>query len=446
MRVRVARWQVFVLFLCLGGAGTLWAQPSFVATPLTEMGVDRTYFGFSGGLYANGSNTMPADHAAAGAIHAARIQPLDANGNPSPSGRIVLLSIGMSHTTQEFCAVNDDKPCNAWTFIGQSLTDPDVHPTTLALVNGAHSGHDAKFWISPDLPDYDRVRDVDLAAQGVTEAQVQAVWLKEADIAPTVSLPDPGADAYFLETELGNILRSARMRYPNLQCVFIASRSYAGYATTTLNPEPYAYESGFAVKWLIQAQIDQMANGGTIVDPRAGDLNYDTVAPWIAWGPYFWADGTIPRGMDGLVWELEDFDPKDGTHPSTSGETKAGSMLLDFFKNDPRTRPWFPALRNTTATPTSGPAGGSGITVTGTGFESGVALNVGGVAATILNAMPTEITATTPPLPGGTLNDVVVINPDSTTGTISHGFFADFLDVPQTDIFHGVVASIFRAG
>jgi hypothetical protein len=35
------------------------------------------------------------------------------------------------------------------------------------------------------------------------------------------------------------------------------------------------------MKWLIEAQIDQMANGGTIVDERAGDLIYNTVAPYL---------------------------------------------------------------------------------------------------------------------------------------------------------------------
>lgn len=36
----------------------------------------------------------------------------------------------------------------------------------------------------------------------------------------------------------------------------MSSRTYGGYATTELNPEPYAYQSGFSVKWLVQDQLE----------------------------------------------------------------------------------------------------------------------------------------------------------------------------------------------
>lgn len=341
--------------VCLCAAAVAQGAPSFSATPLTDMGA-QSYLGFSGGLYSNGSNQAPADHAVAGALKAALVRPLDTNGNPSPTGKVVLLSIGMSNTTQEFCAQGNPQPCNSWSFMGQAAADPSVNRTTLAIVNGAQGGKAATFWDSPTDPDYDRVRDTDLLPAGLTEAQVEVAWLKVANISPTRSLPSSTADAYTLETEMGNIVRALKVRYPNLQLVYLSSRTYGGYATTNLNPEPYAYESGFAVKWLIQAQIDQMANSGAIVDARAGDLNYNTVAPWIAWGPYLWADGANPRS-DGLTWQPADVRPDDGTHPSTSGQQKVGALLLSFFKAAPTAQSWFPAnalpMANFSFAPTS---------------------------------------------------------------------------------------------
>ena len=61
--------------------------------------------------------------------------------------------------------------------------------------------------------------------------------------------------------------------------------------------------------------------------------------PWIAWGPYLWADGVNGRS-DGLVYTREDLE-SDGTHPSTSGRKKVAELLLDFFKRDSTAQGWF---------------------------------------------------------------------------------------------------------
>jgi lysophospholipase L1-like esterase len=55
-----------------------------------------------------------------------------------------------------------------------------------------------------------------------------------------------------------------------------------------------------------------------------------------------WADGLTPR-QDGLIWECDDF-RDDGTHPSPKGRQKVATLLLDFFKTELTTQPWF--IRN----------------------------------------------------------------------------------------------------
>jgi hypothetical protein len=305
--------------------------------PLIDMG-NRLYHGFTGGLYAGG-NTIPAAHAAEGAARARNVVPRNGAGSPSASGKIVLMSIGMSNTTQEWCDFASSPVCNSWSFTGQAVADNGVDHSSLVVVDGAKGSQTAANWANPASPNYDRIRDTVLADQGLTEAQVQVIWLKVANPMPTVSLPSGNADAILLLEQMGDIARVLANRYPSLQIIFVSSRSFAGYATVQLNPEPYAYEAGFAVKWLIQAQIDQMANGGTIVDHRPGNLNYNTTVPWLAWGPYLWADGTNPRS-DGLIYLDTEFE-SDGTHPNTAGETKIGGQILAFFKSDPRASCWF---------------------------------------------------------------------------------------------------------
>ena len=116
---------------------------------------------------------------------------------------------------------------------------------------------------------------------------------------------------------------------------YLSSRSYAGYAGTDLNPEPFAYEGAFAVRWLIQDQI-------------AGkpELNYDAAkgevkSPLLLWGPYLWADGETPRKADGLIYKREDLRDDDGTHPSDTGRQKVSEQLLKFLKTDPTAKSWF---------------------------------------------------------------------------------------------------------
>jgi hypothetical protein len=87
------------------------------------------------------------------------------------------------------------------------------------------------------------------------------------------------------------------------------------------------------------------------------------------------------------------------------------------------------------------------MTITGAGFQIGATVAIGGVAATGVSVSSAAyVTAVVPALPPGTLNDVVVTNPDTSSTMLPDGWFSDFLDVPQPDPFHPYVETLFRAG
>jgi len=128
------------------------------------------------------------------------------------------------------------------------------------------------------------------------------------------------------------VVKNIKQKYPNCKIVYCSSRTYGGYETTSLNPEPYAYESGFSVKWLIEKQI--------VGDTSLVCIGTNPKAPWLSWGPYLWANGINPRS-DGLIWLIDDFVTSDRTHPSASGQKKVADLLLNFLKTDLTARNWF---------------------------------------------------------------------------------------------------------
>lgn len=286
--------------------------------PLTELA--GTYKGEPGGLYPGGVNLPPWTHDSAGMAIAHGYVPLDTLGLlDSVNGAWVLLSIGMSNTNLEFGQLMNDL-----------LGDTTLHPY-LRFVNGAQGGWAAEemkydtsgYWTFPDS----RLRWV-----GLHPIQVQAIWLKNVHQGPSGTFP---GEAMALRDDLRDVVRLLKIRYPNLRQVFVSSRIYAGYASSGGSPEPYAYESGFANRWLIEAQLD--GNDSLNYDPSQGVVN----APWIGWGPYLYADGTTPRASDGLQWDCADFNQTDGTHPATGGIAKVANLLNDFFRASPHATPWF---------------------------------------------------------------------------------------------------------
>jgi hypothetical protein len=94
-------------------------------------------------------------------------------------------------------------------------------------------------------------------------------------------------------------------------------------------------------------------------------------------------------------------------------------------------------------TPASGPAaGGNSLDIAGTDFADPTTMTVGGVPTPVTFVDDHTLTSTSPALAPGTVNDIVVTTPDSTTGTLIKGWVSDFLDVPGGHQFYAFVTTL----
>ncbi len=286
-------------------------------TPLTELG-NNLYQGKKGGLYPDG-NTRPTNVVQADMEIAKQIQPLNKEGDPdSENGKIVFLSIGNMITSMEFQA-----------FRRIAGSDPLKNPK-VTVVNGAMEGVAASGVATRETDLYWKGIQGILNNSDLSPQQVQVVWLKDNNQAQRFF---PG-NAENLEQDLKIGVQNLKREYVNLKIVYVSSSGYDGYDVTRDIPEPYAYETGFGVKWLIEAQL----NGDPELnhDPSKGPVK----APLLRWGPYLWADGTNQRKVDNLSWQCSDFDDT-GTNPSDTGQGKVAQLLLNFLQRDPVARTWY---------------------------------------------------------------------------------------------------------
>ena len=167
------RMAAFGLLISIASSATAQNcdETSVGFVPLHDL-ADGSYRGFQGGLYPGGELVRPAAHDAAGLGQSARVIPRDGFGNPDPEGAIVFLSIGLSNTTQEFQE-----------FLVLVQDDDTLNPQ-LVIVDGAQGGQAAEDILSLNAPYWTHV-DEQLAEAGVTVDQVQVIWLKTANRAPT---------------------------------------------------------------------------------------------------------------------------------------------------------------------------------------------------------------------------------------------------------------------
>ncbi len=284
---------------------------------LTDLGTG-TYLGYEGGLYPNGQNTPPPAQLATALSDAQNIGPLNANGQPDPSGNYALISVGVSITR------------TMWDEFGpMEAVDPTLN-SKLVLVNAAIDGTDSPDWTSPTSGTWATITNFYLPYQNLTANQVVAAFLMMPHSDPNGIYP---ADMQDQENDLISILQDMHTYFPNLQLVYITGLHYGGYGATNSYPEPDAYEFGLAVQNVIADQI----NGNPALNNNPA--NGPVMAPLLLWGPYTWANGLLGRD-DGLTWDCQDYS-SDGLHSDATGRNKEAGLLTTFFKSDQTTTPWF---------------------------------------------------------------------------------------------------------
>ena len=289
--------------------------------PLTDLGTGSYLGAETGGLYNGGTNVRPSGHDASGISLAQGLQPLDANGNPSSSGKMVFISIGESVAQQPFIE-----------FLSLTGVDPSINKS-LVIVNGANGGATAADMALPKNNFWNVITNNVLPNAGVTAQQVVAAWVNDVNGGPSGTFP---TDMTKLQGNYESIAQNLLTKFPNIKLAYFSTINYTGYSNgiKNLSNEPWSYETGFAAKNAIQDQINGNANLN--FDPTKGAVK----APWIDWGPYYWANGMQSRS-DGLVWTCQDLQA-DGTHPSNGpGRLKVSTQLLNFLKSDDTASIWF---------------------------------------------------------------------------------------------------------
>jgi hypothetical protein len=292
------------------------ANTTIGKTPLIDIPPGNLYLGQTGGLYPDGTNVVPATHIAHGVAISSHLAPIN--------GKVTMGNLGFS-------------VCNMiWDYVmSQGAVDAALSPD-LQIVNLAHGGMGSQECADPYSIYWTTHIPAALAAASVDWDDLQVLWVMTSDRADDIPAPAPfPVHAQNLKQQYIRLLRNIRYYFPNVRIVYFTSPPYLGYWDQPgIQQEPFVYENGWGVKWLIQEQIE-----GSI------DINYDPSirlvrAPWIDWGPYLWCDGVNPNSQ-GLTWICPDDVQDQGQHPSPTGRAKMAARLIAYWKTHPAAASWF---------------------------------------------------------------------------------------------------------
>jgi len=296
--------------------------------PLTDMGFSK-YGPYQGGLYPSYQDEMPITHLNKGKDLSNAMVPLNAAGEEDWVDGYILM-VGMGGSTASNCY-------NAMIDTMKTIDYEGTNPC-LKVKGLFYGGKDLQNMIDSTTSFYWDYLEEKLVSRDESWDQIQIVWMQthsELDIDDSILFVKAMIDQYI---ELLHIMADSMA---NLKQVFLTGFHYTGYTHPSHSlynvlAEPKAYWGNIAIKLLIERQI--------LGDPLLAFEGPNRVAPYISWGPYFWADGANPRSTDGLSWlcsEFRDDDTGGGFHLEDPGKGKEALMLKDFFSTDQVASKWW---------------------------------------------------------------------------------------------------------
>ncbi|MBK8345093.1 MAG: T9SS type A sorting domain-containing protein [Bacteroidetes bacterium] len=303
---------------------------SSLLIPIVDLQTD-SYLGFQGGLYPDGSNTIPVAHADSGLAIAQAIMPINFDGEIDTTyGKVVMVGLGNGSAGKSFNK-----------FLGAFYEDINTD-SCVRLLNACMENYSLHDMIAPDADDvyWKDVNDFFQTAD-LKKKQVAAVWLQAVAFEDTFFTAAQYVDT--LTNTYVEVIRKLKDQFINLKLIYITGLQYGGYSDTlgvhiNAYAEPAPYFNDFAIKAAIQKQIE----GDTLL----AYSGVEAPAAWVAWGPNIWADGRNLRAYDNLRWLCPgDYDAgQDGFLLSGSGQQKVADKLVAFFTTEPTVTPWIYGL------------------------------------------------------------------------------------------------------
>ena len=280
-----------------------------------------TFMDSVGGLYPGGLNVATGTYADDLLSTSQSIVPIDTFGvinSTSKLSKVVFLSLGGSTGGHNMKSLKDKTT-------GNPLTNPKLK---LLSANNGTGDASINSIMNPDDKYWNHVTQI-IKGGKASYRQVQVVYLETEDSSRYVAFP---GRPNIVKGELQVCLRTLRIKFPNLKIVYNLARTKTFQSTALWNREPSPYYFGWATKWAIQDQINQVP--GT---QYKGD---SAVAPMLAWGFYQWAD-SIPRSTDGFYWLASE--TADGLHANAAGQDTLASHFQKFLLTDPYASLWYAA-------------------------------------------------------------------------------------------------------